>query len=80
MEFRADNVNANVPFRLKGILSFSKSVSARMGWIETVSVLSELISHLIESEDLENADEVQELKPSPIKRDDIDLKIVSLGP
>ena len=73
LEFRADNVNANVPLRLKGIASFSKSVSARMGWIETRSVLSELISHLIESEDLENADVVQELTPSPIKRDDIDL-------
>ena len=48
LEFRADNVNADVPSRLKGIASFSKSVRARR-WIVTRSVLSELMSHLIES-------------------------------
>ena len=50
-EFRADNVNADVPSRLKGVASFSKSVSARRKWIVTRIVLSELVSHLIESQD-----------------------------
>ena len=48
-EFRADNVNADVPSRLKGLASFSKSVSARRKWIVTRIVQSELVSHLIES-------------------------------
>ena len=51
LEFRADNVNADVPSRLKGVASFSKSVSARRKWIITRSVLSEHVSHLIESQD-----------------------------
>ena len=50
-EFRADNVNADVPSRLKGMTSFSKAVSARRKWIVTRSVLSELVSHLIVSQD-----------------------------
>ena len=50
-EFRADNVNADVPSRLKGMAPFSKSVSARRKWIVTRIVLSELVSHLIESQD-----------------------------
>ena len=50
MEFRADNVNADGQSRLKGMASFCKSVSARK-WIVTRSVLSELVSHLIESQD-----------------------------
>ena len=49
-KFRAD-VNADVPSRLKGMASFSKSVSARRKWIVTRIVLSELVSHLIESQD-----------------------------
>ena len=51
IEFRADNVNADVPSRLKGMASFSKSVSARRKWIVSRIVLSELVSHLIESQD-----------------------------
>ena len=51
LEFRADNVNADVPSRLKGMASFSKSVSARRKWIVTRSALSEHVSHLIESQD-----------------------------
>ena len=51
LEFRADNVNADVPSRLKGMALFSKSVSARRKWIVTRSVLSELLSHLTESQD-----------------------------
>ena len=43
--------NGDVPSRLKGMASFSKSVSARRKWIVTRSVLSELVSHLIESQD-----------------------------
>ena len=39
------NVNANVPSRLKGMESFSKSVSASRKWIVARSVLSELVSH-----------------------------------
>ena len=50
-EFRADNVNADVSSRLKGMASFSKSVSARKKWIVTRPVLSELVCHLIESQD-----------------------------
>ena len=52
-KLRADNVNADVPPRLKGMASFSKSASARRKWIVTKSVLSELVSHLhvIESQD-----------------------------
>ena len=49
-EFRADYVNADVPPRLKGMTSFSKSVSARRKWIVTRFVLSELVCHLIESQ------------------------------
>ena len=48
---RADNVNADVPSRLKGTASFSKLVSARRKWIVTRIVLSKLVSHLIESAD-----------------------------
>ena len=48
---RADNVNADVPSRLKGMAPFSKSVSARRKWIVTRIVLSKLVSHLIESPD-----------------------------
>ena len=51
LEFRADNVNADIPSRLKGMASFSKFVSARRKWIVTMSVVSELVSHLIESQD-----------------------------
>ena len=51
LEFRADNVNADVPSRLKGMTSFSKCVRARRKWIATRSVLIELVSHLIESRD-----------------------------
>ena len=50
-EFRVDNVNADVPSRLKGIVSFIKLVSARRKWIVTRSVLSELVCHLFESQD-----------------------------
>ena len=50
-EFRADNVNADVPSRLKGMAPFSISVSARRKWLVTRIVLSELVSHLIESQD-----------------------------
>ena len=50
-EFRADNVKADVPPRLKGMASFSKSVNTRRKWIVTRSVLRELVSHLIESQD-----------------------------
>ena len=50
-EYRADNVNADVPSRLKGVASFSKSVNTRRKWIVTRSVLTELVSHLIESQD-----------------------------
>ena len=35
----------------KGRASFSKSVNARMKWIVTRFVLSEPVSHLIESQD-----------------------------
>ena len=51
LKFKADNVNAVVPSRLKGMASFSKLVSARGKRIVTRSVLSELVSHLIESQD-----------------------------
>ena len=50
LELRADNVNVDVPSRLKGMASFSKSVSVRRKWIVSRSVLSELVSHLIEYE------------------------------
>ena len=46
-EFRADNANDVDPSRLKGMVSFSRSVNARRKWIVT----SELVSHLIESQD-----------------------------
>ena len=36
-EFRAD-VNADVPSRLKGMASFSKSVSARRKWMVTIGL------------------------------------------
>ena len=49
-EFRADNVNAYVPSRLKGMALFSKSMNTRRKWIVTRSVLSELVSHLFESQ------------------------------
>ena len=42
---------ADVPSRLKGMASFSKSVSARRKWIVTRIVLCELVSYLIESQD-----------------------------
>ena len=45
------SVNAMVPSRLKGMASFSESVSARRRWIVTKTVLSEHISHFIESQD-----------------------------
>ena len=45
------NVNADIPSRLKGMASFSISVSARRKWIMTRIVLSELVRHLIESQD-----------------------------
>ena len=51
LEFRADNVNVYVPSRLKVIAILSKSVNARRRWLVTRSVLSELSSHLIESQD-----------------------------
>ena len=51
LEFRADNVSADVSSRLKGIASFSKSVSVKKRWRLTSPVLNELISHLIESQD-----------------------------
>ena len=50
-DFRADNVNADVSSRLKGVAPFSKSVNVRRKWIVTRIVLSELVSHLIESQD-----------------------------
>ena len=50
-EFQADNVNTDVSSRLKGMASLGKSVSARRKWIVTRIVLSELVSHLIESQD-----------------------------
>ena len=31
-EFRTDNVNADVPSRLEGVASFSKSASAKRKW------------------------------------------------
>ena len=51
LELRAENVNVDVPSRLKGMASFCKSVSVRRKWIVSRSVLSELVSHLIESQD-----------------------------
>ena len=51
LEFRADNVNADVRSRLKEMAPFSKLVSARRKWIVTRSVLSEHVNHLIESQD-----------------------------
>ena len=51
LELRADNVDVDVPSRLKGMASFSKSVSVRRKWIVSRSVLSELVSHLIECQD-----------------------------
>ena len=51
MEFRENNANADVPSKLNGMASFSKSVNARRKWIVTRPVLSELVSHLIESQD-----------------------------
>ena len=50
MEFRVNNANSDVPSKLNGMASFSKSVSARRKWIVTRPVLSELVSHLIESQ------------------------------
>ena len=50
MEFRADNADADVPSRLKGMASFSKSMSATRKWIVTRYVLSECVSHFIESQ------------------------------
>ena len=47
----ADNVDADVPSRQKGMASFNKSMSARRKWIVTRSVQSELVSHLIERKD-----------------------------
>ena len=46
-----DNVNADVPSRLKGMASFSKCVSLRRKWIVTMLVVSEPVCHLIESQD-----------------------------
>ena len=47
-EFRADN---NVPSRLKEMALFSKSLIERRKLVVTRSVQSELVSHLIESQD-----------------------------
>ena len=50
-EFGTYNVNADVPSRLMGMTSFSKSLIARRNWKVASYVLSELVSHLIESQD-----------------------------
>ena len=68
LEFRADNVNADATSRLKGMASFSKLVSARRKWIVTRSVLSELVSHLIESQDWKR----MQMTPIPFKRANAD--------
>ena len=74
-EFRADNVNADVQSRLKGMASFSKSVSARRKWIVTRIVPSELVSHLIESQDWKR----MQMTSSHIRRDNADLNKLITG-
>ena len=75
MEFRAENVNVYVPSRLKGMASFSKLVSARRKWVVTRSVLSELVSHLIESQEVKR----MQTTASPSMRDNVDLNNLITG-
>ena len=64
--------------RLTGIVSFSKSVGARMRWIVARSMRSELVRLLIEkSGPKKKADVVQELTQSRIKRGNVELNKIS---